>query len=458
MRHCWTAGALSILIAADSYSEKSHSGSSNSEIQESGRLRPGPESDCNYEVIAPTASLDLGEQDVWSANAYLRSRVYLNNELGNRALDTGTRQIWKTPGTMPASVTPDGKFVVFPSRPDSNRGFDVFDSKDLDRKQNLDAAQADVLPVYAENNLQGSSQSWAVLKKTKTEIVYRMVTDSSWADFRFKDAQFSKINGAEVAPCSASIAGPLQLPMLSKDGRFMAAFNSTKKSTWVYRVDIKNPSKCDEILDLGMVTGRVDFSPDNSQLVFFVDQPEAFSENLKTKRGLGGDPRFSQKSAVSVNFQTDRLKNIGAVLNYNRWTVDIGAQEPKFSEDGRVVILSKRSGRFSVDYYDSQGVGSRNWPTITSVQRRKKDHPSSEISARPWDVDCIGKSALEKSSLKTAAFSLDNIDSSHCKKVVTERSVGFRTTLRRNLKSLSRPSADSPEVVSQQDLLAVCPD
>jgi hypothetical protein len=215
---------------------------------------------------------------------------------GNRLLDIATGKTFPLPGMVDPVFSPDGKLLVVPMRAYEFEGHVSFSDKmkltDEQKKQNFQLSfynanefvnytkkgkwptneeikQQHSNALYRDNRSFGAYQSIGVIGKDE----YRIVTDEKGVMFRnYKMSNGSlKADSKFYKPCKGIPDFPTDLPMLSKDGKFLSVFDeSGSGTTKIY--SIGENQKCHLALDLGTPTGKVAFDYETKQITFHIDQ------------------------------------------------------------------------------------------------------------------------------------------------------------------------------------------
>lgn len=195
-------------------------------------------------------------------------------------------------------------------------------------------------PVLTDDSLSGVYQSVGLQESDEDSDTYRVLTDKNGATMRSY-----KIRKAAVEPGVTAVGEPLtlckdrdiKLPMISKDGKELAALDMKSQKTMIFSVDPLTGS-CKEVLNLGKRTGKVDFSFDGRYLVFHTSKNE----------GNISDEYFnSPKAKWGLQIQIlDRETN-------ETWSITTDGKRnsyyPVFRKNGHIVFLrtSKDGSTFS---------------------------------------------------------------------------------------------------------------
>jgi hypothetical protein len=222
-------------------------------------------------------------------------------------LDLRTRRTVRTPGFVDFIPSPDGHFFVTPSA--GRRGLRFYDADAL-----LPAGAADAptpSPLFRDEDMRDQYPSVGLLDVDRhngsARGYYRIMT--SWYDgviFRDYVVTFSSGNAGAIAvrpvgePIVACPGRKVSLPMLSPDGRELAARDEQTARTVIWR--LAHDGSCSLETDLGYATSKVAWNSNGEKLAFFVT-----SQGRGTASGL-----FSYDRA------TKRLTRIAALAEANR--------------------------------------------------------------------------------------------------------------------------------------------
>ena len=209
-------------------------------------------------------------------------------EMGGRIylLDLRTRASSLAPGFVDFIPTPDGRLFVTPGPRRS--GLQFFDAAEV-----LEAARRgraeEVRPLYVDPAMNDEYPSTAILGRTDggdgSLTTYRIMV--SWYDrVVYRDYELTLPDWGlrprgEVVPACPDLQ--VSLPMISKDGSEIAGRDETTATTKLFRMS--DDGRCDEVLDLGIQTGKIAFDQSGRRAAFAV--PEGAVPNAPG-RGLPG--------------------------------------------------------------------------------------------------------------------------------------------------------------------------
>jgi hypothetical protein len=266
----------------------------------------------------------------------------------------------------------------------------------------------------------------------------------------------------------------MKLPMLSKNGQLLSAFDPVDQVTRIYKIDPDHPEKCVEEYNLGIPTGKVEFSPDNSKVVFHANSEPGVSDWFENPYP------DSQTDAFSLDLKSNKYKRLSSRSRDSRKAGS--SYYPSYRADGSVVFLrQKRSddgnflniNRTPMDYeavmISAKDADPTNGEDLFKINpascintENKKDFISLIALGALWTNICN-----EQITLKTESVLLldaSEIKSKDCFKKVkqlwasrnklTEFLADQYSEERDNTHSLTIKDFDG---LTLNDLLAVCP-
>lgn len=190
-----------------------------------------------------------------------RGRIYL--------LDFGDGQSRLASGYIDFVPTPDGRYFVTPGP--GRDGLSFYEADEV-----FDAARADTrraaLPVFVDPQMRDQYPSVGILERSESGDVYRVLT--SWfAGIVYRDYEvqvdprsgFPRVRpiAEPVTPCRGM---SLSIPIMSQDGLEVAARDEATGTTKIFR--ILPGGRCNEVLDLGIQTGKVAWHRSGRLLAF----------------------------------------------------------------------------------------------------------------------------------------------------------------------------------------------
>lgn len=290
------------------------------------------------------------------------NRNYLYN------LTTGARV--RVPDRSDGVATPDGRYLTVPSHYTATNTINFYDlptllarldaGKDADDVPPVFAhADADVFDVYYQSVGRLADRSSADGATTVYRMMFSGSTKPAPPGFRIVDYTFTRSGDRVTATASKpmrlcpQIVDDMATPFISKDGRYIVAHDRTvaeRPSLKIFEIASVDPaartSACRQVVDLGLVAGKADFSYDNSQLVFHVatyDYITAFVD--------GGLKAPTMTDVVVVDLERGPE---GGIAGYGRMsrvtttaTPGVGHYFPAFFPDGALMYVSNATPKTS---------------------------------------------------------------------------------------------------------------
>lgn len=407
-----------------------------------------------------------------------RQEVSVITGNGNVILNMETGKYRSIPGPFDGVPTPDGHVIITPSETDD--GLDFFDR---------DTIKPDATPLYAdgnqdteENTLDGVYHSAGVLPGVAApKRKYRVITDTlttgntSMNSLMYKDLEttmtssgpdFQKNDHPPQPLCPNLGDSPFKLPMLSKDGQQLAAFDVEAGTTKIFKiVKTANGNRCDMTRDLGFATGKVEFSPDGKKITFAADTNSTDPEAVTW---------YSQPSLESQNFQVyvvDLVEDtVQRISNQTRGN----SYYPSFWHDGSVAYMEQtEAGVYSIvrtNLASAPAVELATGDEINRCNTLGSDFVSAVALGSLWTDICQGPAAKTK-SLQGLAFTPLSLDGAKCRELVQQRWPAYQQALSSGQKSLPSTTPDlqsaSSDILScyhqrliglsKNDVLAACP-
>lgn len=267
---------------------------------------------------------------------------------GNRMIfmgeDDGQRLFKAIPGDIDPVPCPDGKVVTTP-------GLNFFEVGALKR----DGIRAQAF--HSDGSHSGVYQSCAVIASSGNTTTYRMITDES-GSVNFRDYKVTFGAGAptvEEIGTVASLCPGLNLKTLiiSKTGKYVSGYVPETGTTQIYSAE---PGACKLMADLGFPTGKLEFSYDDSRVVFHMD---VFGSQA-------GDYFSGVDSQVSKEILTLDLERSGerlAVRNLRKLSASrakgSGSYYPSFTKQGLVGFVHD-----DFDFYSYRVMDPRSLPAF----------------------------------------------------------------------------------------------
>jgi hypothetical protein len=353
----------------------------------------------------------------------------------------------RLPGDFDAFPTPDEAFLVVAK---GMLGIELYEI-------NKPAAE----PLFKDPAMEGYYQSCGVKTNHDGTKSYRVMIDTMAAGFVFKDYTVSsdsrgsyKFKSTDMKQLCSNLK-QLSLPMLSKDGSRLAAYNADTQSTNIYQIDSET-GNCQLEQNLGIGAGKADFSFDGK----FITYSQVAVSSFENRRGDYGAWMRKPKSDMVSNIYIRDLKT-GAVKALTHYT-STNVLYPSFNAKGEVIARK----------YTDQGAEFLK----LDPNRASENERDVEVS-KSCTCDCdrslkslataftLGSLFLDFCSKSSDAWNSDGIillgkdlSSAQCKHLAQR----FKT-LKAADKAHKAAPRDLPfnakvlDEISEADLLAACP-
>lgn len=334
----------------------------------------------------------------------------------NTMVDMNTGKEYPTMGNIDPVWSPDGKFMTHPGGGETEEmaHMKFYHGEDIIKKT-LEGKPIDAKSFGSK--LQGVYQSIGVLGNDK----YNIITDHngiSMAEYTYSDR--GPVQTSEIKkPCGNIPDLPTNLPMLSKDGKYLSAHGGNPATTKIYKL---SGDKCDLALDLGMGTGKVSFNQDSSQIAFHVDQFSEFESGYFS--GVGKD---KVKNVVVLN-----LEEANGKLIPTEWAMASknirpgnGGYYPDFDKHGNVYFLEDQDNNFQFVKVAPESLEFRPMEKdllfgknhCVSCQGGSPDKSPTDILAKMWMDACPKENFLPLNHFRELVMAIDPLE---CKKMVND--------------------------------------
>ncbi len=123
----------------------------------------------------------------------------------------------------------------------------------------------------------GVYQSVGLKSANGNSEIYTILTDYNNAtirNYRIEGSGSEQSVTPVDAPLNLCSNKDIKLPMISKDGKELAALDMETQTTVIFSFDAKS-GECNKVLDLGKRTGKVDFSFDGRYLVYHTSKVQS---------------------------------------------------------------------------------------------------------------------------------------------------------------------------------------
>ncbi len=347
-------------------------------------------------------------------------------ETGNALLDLNTGIIKNIPGAFDAVPSIDGEIITLPSHKKTDNRFTIY------HRNNLET------PIFQERDddpgrLIGVYQSVGLLKKGEGNKVYRVITDvltpsntnGDTSTLRGKNLLFrdykieanKDVTPLEAAkPLCANIDETLKLPMISKDGKKLSAYNNRTGTTMIYQIFETNnqESHCKLEVDLGFASTKVEFSEDSKMITFASDSFATVHNAIRWH--AQPKPIEMNMNVFAMDLQSRRVKKISNVNAGN-------AYYPSFSRDNTITYLKQnktdKGEEYSVvqtkfSFEDEQTLNDR--PYVDGGCLTSKDSVALMALGKLWFEMC-SKVNLKPTRLAAQQTALQ-LDPKNCRSLV----------------------------------------
>lgn len=372
----------------------------------------------------------------------------------NYILDLNTGKYTQVIGTYDPVPTPDEKFIVSIK---SNENLYWTTTKDI-----VDGWDSnDFPPKWAADNfdLSYAYQSVGSLKGQPKTSNYRLLTDNDKGDIYFKDVHFTPSDQGDlkkedgwVRACN-NVPGTFKLPMISKDGSHLSAYNINKERTEIFSVQANGSCKLEQTLPFA--TGKADFSFDGSKVTFHMGkytEPKQWFEH--------DDPQYHLNVYV-WDLKKKTLTQVTDTANGNSYF-------PTFRKNGTIGFLEAHHNNDSTDYYyvlanpQKGKTGSEAGALNESCNCHLNEYASAVGIGALRDQLCSSFSngmTMENIAASTIALSKDQ-----CEKLVTKYWDKFKDQIVGKIGGLHSAKKDDLKKVSDileelpaSAMLAACP-
>ncbi len=398
-----------------------------------------------YPISEAIAYIRAGSEDT-------RYRGLSNYRVDMNEPDDHVREMMIT-GFLDPVPTPDEKWMI---RPMTMWGGGIaFDSIEFERRQAAARASdrtsnAVREPLFVDRTLDGVYPSTALLRSSGGVRTYRVIVEQRAAssglffrDYRATDRPgttpaispvgTAKRLCANLSPADGDL--PFYTPMLSKDGKRLSASDRKTRTTKIYDVD--EDGSCRERLDLGMPTGKADFSFDGRRIAFHVDEhhhePTAFFSGV-------ADRLAKDVVVVDLRETGDRLEAASIRRLTTARRLGDGSYYPSFRADGSIVYLQQEGDYFRFVLVDPDQAPRVPFTRVSGCDPiSTRDFAALAALGALWSVTCRGAEPADGTEAARLALGLDPIG---CRELVRAEKGRVRNRAPR---------------VTEADLLAACP-
>ncbi len=240
----------------------------------------------------------------------------LNNT--NYLMKTADARTTAIPGPFDPVFNVDGTSMILPIQGGArNIYYGLYSVDDLWR------SGISTAPRLTDTEMHGVYQSVGELRRQGDRRWYRVIAETA-TQHPIREYEWNARTGAFAAAGEIKFACPnyrIKLPMISKDGREIGGIDLATRTSAIFRIN--DDGGCTKVLDIGLRTGKMNFSHDGTKVLFHV-----FSD--------GNDGYVDRPSAgytadvYLLDRATGRMQKVVANTAAN-------ALYPDFTRDGNVV-------------------------------------------------------------------------------------------------------------------------
>ncbi len=413
----------------------------------------------------------LAEQPEWFAKADPDDEfAFVIYSDGNRIVNLRTGEVHRLPGQYDPVPSPDGLVLSVPGDHIS-----FHDLKSMKDKINSGAQNPSIAEIPAPGStLSAVYQSVGLLSVNGNERSYRVIDDENpnsggvaVQDFTRSGTGPMTAKGPErrlcsrIADASGSVqsAPTLRLPMISKDGTMLAAYNGDTGKTFILDVDPSDPSLCRVKSELPIGTGKAEFSFDGKKVVFHVDTSSDNAGNW-----FNSPDDNTAMNIYTYEFETGKITPISNFSNRNIQSTDQGmalrtqqGYYPSFRRDGKIVYVKVSDGGPDGRISSFVIANPNDLPNRAVDCQSPENFEKLMAIGKVWTTIChrLGNTTtLRESGL--LALSLDPV---LCRQMVERY---WNEEVRTKISSAVRNTVDTDSgnrlaVLSAADLAAACP-
>jgi hypothetical protein len=261
----------------------------------------------------------------------------------------------------------------------------------------------------------GRYQSLGILSRRGNRVTFRLVTDQNGGDYRDYEANFASIPlklrplSSVKAVCPNLRKNPkkpfrLHLPMISKDGKWFSAFDTTDQLMQIF--ELKPDGQCTPKSSPSLApgdTGKLDFSATSDQVAYhFSDRSFRYSPG----EFPAPEPSWQLRSLV-YEFSSDTYR----MLPF--FGPDTNTYYPTFLPNGNIVVLAtspSTSAFYEVDPKLLKPISRKQLESYLKV-RDQDFEPLQKLSQR-WNENC--QSDFVRSMRTVRMFQLMSLSFESC--------------------------------------------
>lgn len=323
----------------------------------------------------------------------------------NQMLDMNSGVQKPTLGTIDPVWAPDGSHMTHPG--EEATGIQLFPGKEM-LEASFSGEPQRVKPTNSP--LGGVYQSIG-----KKDGKFSMISDASGVSLI--DYEYGANGATNISqprrPCNGLDYGRTDLPMISKDGRFISIYDSNSKSTKIYKLNTNG--NCSLALDMGYGTGKVSFNADSSQIAFHIDQFSDFQTGYFS--GVGKD---KIKNVMVMNLEESE----DGKLNPTSWALASrhikpgdGGYYPDFDKHGNIYFMEDVNNNFQFVKVNQSNLEFRPMHrdlVFGNLNCAPEHTPSAPVLLAMMWKDVCGKENLPSAEL------IMGINPAECRKMVND--------------------------------------
>lgn len=265
-------------------------------------------------------------------------------------------------------------------------------------------------PLSEKLDIAGLYQSTGVLfsqgrNYSRIRVIAEGLGSHSMQDFEY-DKSIKLIRKVSNAlPLCPSFS--IKLPMLSKNGRFLGALDRKTNTSAVF--EIADDGKCTKIYDLGVKTGKINFSADNSKVTYHLYNSAVIP--LTSDASTSNDLSNTFIAIPNGNYVGDIFVMELSTKKITRITTNKKSNSlyPDFLENGNLIFInhpheeSERVNFVIVNINASRGPAS-TVPALSIIKNRclschSSQHPSGGVDLESRLLDFVTPGNPEDSLL-----------------------------------------------------------